>query len=49
MINYIDIPLNLVFKIPIGGKKKFFIGGGPYVSFFYNGFEKTETYLKTEI
>src|SRR5262245_43724149 len=46
-INYIDIPLNLVYKIPINGKTKFFFGGGPYLSFFYNGSEKTETYLKT--
>ena len=36
-INYIDIPLNLVYKFPIGGKTKFFLGGGPYLSFFYNG------------
>ena len=46
-INYVDIPLNLVYKIPLGGKIKFFLGGGPYLSFFYNGSEKTETYLKT--
>ena len=46
-INYIDIPLNLVYKIPINDKTKFFFGGGPYLSFFYNGSEKTETYLKT--
>ena len=46
-VNYIDIPLNVVYKIPIGGKTKFFIGGGPYLSFFYNGVEKKETYLKT--
>ncbi len=46
-INYIDIPLNLVYKIPLGGKTKFFLGGGPYLSFFYNGLEKKETYLKT--
>lgn len=46
-INYIDIPINLVYKIPMGSKTKFFFGGGPYVSFFYNGLERTETYLKT--
>lgn len=46
-INYVDIPLNLVYKIPLSSKTKFFIGGGPYLSFFYNGSEKTETYLKT--
>ena len=46
-INYVDAPLNLVYKTSISGKTKFFIGGGPYLSFFYNGFEKTETYLKS--
>jgi len=46
-INYIDVPLNLVYKIQLGGNTKFFLGGGPYLSFFYNGFEKKETYLKT--
>src|SRR5829696_6737233 len=46
-INYVDIPLNLIYKIPLRGKTKFFLGGGPYLSFFYNGAEKTETYLKT--
>ena len=42
-INYMDMPLNLVLKIPLGQKAKFIIGGGPYLSFFYNGKEKTET------
>jgi outer membrane protein OmpA-like peptidoglycan-associated protein len=46
-INYVDVPLNLVYKIPLNSKTKFFLGGGPYLSFFYNGLEKTETYLKT--
>ena len=46
-INYVDIPLNVVYKIPVSSKTKFFFGGGPYLSFFYNGMEKTETYLKT--
>jgi outer membrane protein OmpA-like peptidoglycan-associated protein len=46
-INYIDAPLNLVYKIPMGKNSRLFIGAGPYLSFFYNGREKTETYLKT--
>jgi len=46
-INYVDAPLNLVYKIPLSEKAKFFLGAGPYLSFFYNGFEKTETFLKT--
>lgn len=36
-INYIDIPFNLVGKIPLGKKVKFVLGGGTYFSFFYNG------------
>jgi outer membrane protein OmpA-like peptidoglycan-associated protein len=45
-VNYIDIPFNLVLKI---GKKKvkFILGGGPYVSFFYNGRETSQTIFKT--
>jgi OmpA-OmpF porin, OOP family len=41
-LNYIDVPLNLVYKF---GKKKFkfIIGAGPYASFFYKGKEKRET------
>jgi OmpA-OmpF porin, OOP family len=46
-VNYIDVPLNLVLKFPLGKKNKFMIGGGPYVSFFYNGKEKTETLFNT--
>jgi outer membrane protein OmpA-like peptidoglycan-associated protein len=42
-VNYMDMPLNLVFKLPLGQKVKFILGGGPYISFFYNGKEKTET------
>ncbi len=34
-VNYIDLPLNLVLKF--GKKAKFIIGGGPYVSVFFNG------------
>lgn len=47
LINYVDLPLNLVYKMPLSGKTKLFIGGGPYLSFFYNGSEKTETYMKS--
>ncbi|HEY0433461.1 MAG TPA: OmpA family protein [Chitinophagaceae bacterium] len=43
LVNYMDMPLNLVLKLPLGNKVKFIIGGGPYFSFFYNGKEKTET------
>lgn len=39
-INYIDFPLNIVYKNPIGKTSKFLVGAGPYLSFFYNGNEK---------
>ncbi len=48
-LNYIDIPLNIVYKINLGKKAKFILGAGPYLSFFYNGKLKTETYTKRSI
>lgn len=42
-INYIDIPLNLTYKIPLSRKATFFLSAGPYVGFFYNGKQKNET------
>lgn len=36
-LNYIDIPLNLVYKFSLGRKVKFLIGAGPYFSFFFSG------------
>lgn len=45
-INYMDIPLSLVYKKPIGPKTKFIVGAGPYFSFFYNGSDKIETFFK---
>ncbi len=44
-INYIDIPLNIVYKLRLGKKTSFILGGGPYLSFFYNGFDKREKVL----
>lgn len=41
--NYIDIPLNLVVKVPLGRKSNFMVSAGPYVSFFYNGKVTDET------
>ncbi|MEO5564783.1 MAG: outer membrane beta-barrel protein, partial [Chitinophagaceae bacterium] len=42
-LNYIDIPLNLVVKLPLGKNVKFIIGAGPYFSFFFDGYLKSET------
>lgn len=44
-LNYIDIPLNIVYKVKLAKKISFILGGGPYVSFFYNGFDKKEDIL----
>lgn len=40
--NYIDIPLNLTLKLPLGKKSKFFLSAGPYIGFFYNGKTSSE-------
>ncbi|MBK8951481.1 MAG: OmpA family protein [Chitinophagaceae bacterium] len=45
-VNYIDMPLNLVYKIKLGKKAKFILGGGPYGTVFFNGRLKTETITK---
>lgn len=42
-IDYIDIPLHLVYKIPLKGNTKFMLGGGPQASLFYNGSVQTAT------
>lgn len=36
-LNYIDVPVNLLYKLPLKGKTKFLFGGGLQGSFFYNG------------
>lgn len=42
-VNYIDIPINIAYKLPLGKKVKFFVSAGPYISLFYNGKRKLET------
>lgn len=44
-LNYIDIPFNLVYKLKLGKTSSFILGGGPYISFFYNGSIKTDKYV----
>ncbi|HVG12860.1 MAG TPA: porin family protein [Flavisolibacter sp.] len=39
---YIEVPVNLVFKAPIGGDNRFFIGAGPYLGVGITGKNKTE-------
>ena len=43
-VNYMELPLNLVFKVKLGKKTKMMIGGGPYAAFLYSGKERKETY-----
>lgn len=45
-INYLELPLNLVYKFKLSRTAKFIIGAGPYASFFYTGKLKTETVSK---
>ncbi len=40
-VNYIDVPLNLAYRLPLGPKAGFLVSAGPYVSFFYSGKENT--------
>lgn len=41
--NYIDIPFNLTYKLPLGKKTKLWLSAGPYVGLFYNGKQSFET------
>jgi outer membrane protein OmpA-like peptidoglycan-associated protein len=42
-VNYIDIPINITYKLPLSKKASFFLSAGPYIGFFYNGKQKNET------
>ena len=39
---YLEIPVNLVFKAPIGSTSRFFVGAGPYAAIGIAGNVKTE-------
>lgn len=41
--NYIDLPLNLAFKLPLGKSSNFFLSAGPYLGFFLSGKQTVET------
>jgi OOP family OmpA-OmpF porin len=45
-INYLEMPLNIVYKLRLGKSGRFIIGAGPYASFFYTGKLRTETVSK---
>jgi OmpA-OmpF porin, OOP family len=40
-VNYIDVPLNLAYRLRLGPKAGFLVSAGPYISFFYSGKETT--------
>jgi len=48
-LNYLELPLNVVYKFRLGKSAKFLIGAGPYASFFYTGKLKTETVSKNGV
>jgi len=39
---YIEVPVNVVLKVPMGGDSKFFVGAGPYAAMGIAGKNKTE-------
>ena len=43
-VNYMEIPLNIVFKKELGKKSRIIFGGGPYASFLFSGRESKSTY-----
>src|SRR6185437_12355403 len=44
-LGYVEVPLNLTYKIPITANRrnKIFISAGPYFGFFFNGHVTTES------
>ncbi|MBC7849590.1 MAG: OmpA family protein [Chitinophagaceae bacterium] len=42
LTNYIDIPINLTYKLPLGKKSNFIVSAGPYLGFFFKGKSTTE-------
>ena len=40
-VNYIDVPLNIAYRLPLGPKAGLLLSAGPYISFFYSGKETT--------
>ena len=43
-VNYMEIPLNIVFKKDLGKNSRIIFGGGPYASFLFSGRESKSTY-----
>ncbi|HUQ65425.1 MAG TPA: OmpA family protein [Flavitalea sp.] len=43
-VNYMEIPMNVIFKKNMGKNLRFIIGGGPYASFLFSGRETISKY-----
>lgn len=43
-VNYMEMPLHIVFKKDLGKNTRFVIGAGPYLSFLFSGRESTSIY-----
>ena len=43
-VNYMEIPLNIVYKKDLGKKSRLIFGAGPYVSFLFSGRESMSTH-----
>ena len=48
-LSYLDIPLNVAYKVPLIGKFKFFVQGGPYLGLGMGGSVKIQTTPETPI
>ena len=46
-VNYMEVPINILFKKEIGKKTSLVLGGGPYVSFLFSGKEATNISYKS--
>ncbi|MGZ5254630.1 MAG: OmpA family protein [Flavitalea sp.] len=43
--NYIDVPLNIAYRMKLGGNSSFMLAAGPYISFYYSGKNLYQTRL----
>jgi len=43
--NYIDVPVNIAYRMKLGGNSSFMLSAGPYISFYYSGKNLYQTRL----
>ncbi len=46
--NYIEVPLNITLKLRMSKKSSFILSAGPYLSFFYNGKQTSESRIAND-